>query len=132
MRYLLCVPCALGLALAPLRPALAQSTRQRVGRAELSPQAEAAIDKGLDYLATHQNSDGSWGSKYQSAATSLALMAFMLKGHFPERGRHGDLLERAVDFLIRRSEEGGGYFGGTSHGMYEHGLATLALAEVWG
>jgi prenyltransferase beta subunit len=103
-----------------------------VGVAELTPAAERAIDKGLQYLASRQNRDGSWDDKYQAASTSCALMAFMLKGHFPKAGRHGAQLDRAVTFLIRRADERGGYLGGTSHGMYEHGLATLALSEVWG
>ena len=97
--------------------------------AELSPGTERAIENGLKYLAKTQNPDGSWGSKYRAANTSLALMSFMLKGHFPKEGKHGQRLDRAVRFLLRRAKEGGGYFGGN---MYEHGLATLAMSEVWG
>lgn len=101
-----------------------------VGVAELSPQAELAIDRGLAWLADQQKPDGSWGGGEDVAGiTSVALMAFMLKGYFPERGQYGDKLAKAVDFLIRRGTEGGGYFGGK---MYSQGLATLALSEVWG
>ena len=100
--------------------------------AELSPAAEQAIDRGLHYLATHQNRDGSWGARHHSAITALGLMAFMLKGHFPERGEYGQQLEKGLAWLLKRSEEGAGYFGTHNHGMYEHGLATLALSEVWG
>ncbi len=97
--------------------------------AELSPQAERAIDRGLTYLAKAQHADGSWGSKHKAALTSLGLMAFMLKGHFPGHGQYGRMLDRSVQFLLRRAKAGGGYFGGN---MYEHGLGTLALSEVWG
>jgi len=103
--------------------------QDKVRLAELSPEAERAIERGLAYLAKSQNRDGSWGSQYQAAITSLGLMSFMLKGHFPKKGPHGPALDKAVRFLIRRAKEGGGYFGGN---MYEHGLATLAMAEVWG
>jgi len=116
------------LAVAPLSAAAAG----RVGTTELSKKAEGAIEKGLQYLASHQNRDGSWDDKYQTASTATALMAFMLKGHFPKTGRYGAQLDRAVTFLIRCADERGGYLGSTSHGMYEHGLATLALSEVWG
>ena len=56
----------------------------------------------------------------------------MVKGYFPERGQHAKTMDRALAWLIKRGKEGGGYLGGTNQGMYEHGLATLALAEIWG
>jgi len=104
----------------------------KVGLAELSPKAEQAIERGLRFLATHQNRDGSWGQRHHGAITALSLMAFMLKGHFPKKGTHGAMLERGLGFLLRRSEQGAGYLGGHNYGMYEHGLGTLALSEVWG
>jgi len=97
--------------------------------AELSPETERSIDRALKYLAKAQHADGSWATKYKAAATSLSLMGFMLKGHFPKQGKYGRGLDRAVRFLVQRAREGGGYFGGN---MYEHGLGTLALSEVWG
>ena len=56
-------------------------------------------------------------------------MAFMVKGYFPGRPPYSAKLSRAVDYLIEASESGNGYMGKS---MYEHGLATLALSEVWG
>jgi len=103
---------------------------QAVEVAELSPEAEAAINRGLAYLARTQKDDGGWG---RPAYTAIAMMAFMLKGHFPDRGPYGRTLDRAVENLVAYGERGGGYLGVTHHhGMYDHGLATLALAEVWG
>ena len=115
-----------------LAPAQAQPTGggSAVAFAELSPETEAAITRGLAYLAREQDDDGGWG---RPANTALALMAFMLKGHFPNRGPYGEVLDRGVKNLIRYGEMGGGYLGvNHNHGMYDHGLATLALAEVWG
>ncbi|MEX0886162.1 MAG: prenyltransferase/squalene oxidase repeat-containing protein [Phycisphaeraceae bacterium] len=100
-----------------------------VGEIHLSPRTERAIDEALEYLADTQNSDGSWGSGNHAATTAMALMAFMLKGHFPEQGRYASELDAAVDFMIRRARDNGGYFGDR---MYGHGFATLALSEVWG
>ncbi len=108
---------------------MAASAQSRVGVAELSPQAERAIDRGLQYLAANQKADGSWGGP---GPTALALMAFMVKGYFPDPDRpdrYGVHLDRAVQNLISKSREHGGYFGGN---MYHHALATLALAEAWG
>ena len=112
----------------PAGPVTAQTGRE-VGEIRLSPRTEQAIDDALEYLARSQNSDGSWGGSNQSATTAMAMMAFMLKGHFPEQGRYGAELEAAVDWMIRHGRANGGYFGDR---MYGHGFATLALSEVWG
>lgn len=103
-----------------------------VAVAELSPAAELAIEKGLHFLANTQNPDGSWGTQYPMADTSASLMAFMLKGNFPKRGKYGAVLEKATIYLIKRGVESKGFLGGQAQGMYEHGLGTLALSEVWG
>lgn len=101
----------------------------RVSIAELSPQAETAIDKGLAFLARTQRSDGAYGHHHTAAVTGLGLMAFMVKGHMPGHGVYGESLDRALNHLLRRSDAGGGYIGAN---MYEHALATLALSEAWG
>jgi hypothetical protein len=101
----------------------------KVRIAELSPKAEQAIDRALRFMAGKQNRDGSWGREHAVAHTALTLMAFMVKGHFPDRPPHGDALARGIDFLLKAGRGGGGYMGDS---MYEHGLATLALSEAWG
>jgi len=118
-----------GLLAAPKHCAYAAGAEDRVKVAELTPEVENAIDRGLKFLAGGQAPDGSWGQSYKVASTSLTLMAFALKGHFPKKGQHGLMLDRGVEYLLKRSNEGAGYMGVN---MYEHGLATLALSEVWG
>ena len=113
----------------PARLVVAQTDKNQVQVAELAPEAERAIENGLQYLLKHQNADGSWGGRYKPACTSLALMAFMLKGYFPDEGQHGERLSKAVGFLTEQANATGGYMGVN---MYEHGLGTLALSEVWG
>jgi hypothetical protein len=109
------------------RPAAGKETAP-----ELTEAADLAIERGLQYLVATQNSNGSWTSKdgnFEIAGTSLGLMAFMVKGHFPGFGRHGATLDRAKDFLLKKAGESStGYMGG----MYEHGLFTLAMSEMWG
>jgi hypothetical protein len=121
--------CIVGLLAQTAPMALAQEEGTKVQVAELSPEAERAIENALKYLAKTQAPDGSWSREHKAGITSLALMAFMLKGHFPKQGLYGRGLDRAVQFLLAKAKAGGGYFGGN---MYEHGLATLALSEVWG
>jgi hypothetical protein len=89
-----------------------------------------AIDRGLAYLASKQNKvTGSWHS-YNQAVNALALLAFMGRGHVPARGPYRDVVERGKDFLLGTRTRVPGYLSfGT---MYEHGLATLALAEMYG
>jgi squalene cyclase len=102
---------------------------EKVRVAELSPAAEAAINKGLDFLAKKQNADGSWDNSNQVAITALTLMAFMVQGHFPDHEPYGKMLAKGVDFLLQAVRTGDGYMGDS---MYGHGLATLALCEAWG
>ena len=111
-------------------PALAQQE----GAPELTLEASQAIDKGLKYLLSTQNKDGSWDSDgkggHAVGITSLALMAFMSKAHFPGFGPHGDELNRGMKWLLKEAKKRpDGYLGTV---MYEHGLATLALSEMWG
>jgi hypothetical protein len=116
------------------RPAAASATpptptkpAAQDGAPELTDKASEAIDKGLKYLLRKQRKDGSWGSV---GVTSLSLMAFMSQAEFPGYGPNGVALNRAKDWLLKEAKKSSnGYLGGS---MYEHGLATLALTELWG
>ena len=98
----------------------------------MTDKADAAIERGLQFLLSSQNKDGSWSSKegkYPIAGTSLSLMAFMVKGHFPGFGRHGAALDRAKAWLMKKAKDSPS---GVMGGMYEHGLFTLAMSELLG
>lgn len=101
---------------------------------ELTAAASEAIERGLKYLLANQQADGSWASGENSeravAITALGLMSFMSKGQFPGSGPNGEALNRAKEWLLKQADASpDGYLGST---MYEHGLATLALTEIWG
>jgi len=97
----------------------------------------ASIDRALEYLAAKQRPDGGWENNH--AVNGLAILAFMGRGHVPGRGRFGDVrendvlkpgvLKRAKRYLLATAQPSG-YVSFSS--MYEHGLATLALAEMYG
>ncbi|MBS3820770.1 MAG: terpene cyclase/mutase family protein [Phycisphaerae bacterium] len=113
--------------------ASAHDTEQIDEAPELTERTEKAIDRGLKFLASIQNDDGSWSRKdgeYSVANTALALMAFMVQAQFPGEGDYGDKLDKGLDYLIRESKASADGYLGTN--MYAHGLATLALSEVWG
>lgn len=104
----------------------------------IKPETQRAIDRGLVWLAGRQNDDGSFGGSGYSrnvAVVSLAGMAFLSGGHTPGRGEYGPHVSRCVSYLLQATDESGficdpSY---TSHGpMYDHGFATLLLAEVYG
>jgi hypothetical protein len=104
---------------------------------EMTEEAENAIERGLKFLIASQNKDGSWSSKdgdkgggYAIAGTSLGLMAFMVEGHFPGFGRYGKALDRAKDYLLKRSKDSP--TGAMGVKMYEIGLFTIAMSEMWG
>jgi len=104
------------------------------GAPELTAKASQAIDKGLKFLLSTQKKDGSWDSDGKGGRavgiTSLALMAFMSKAQFPGSGPYAKPLDRGKNWLLKHAKERpDGYLGSV---MYEHGLATLALSEMWG
>ncbi|MGB0766770.1 MAG: prenyltransferase/squalene oxidase repeat-containing protein, partial [Phycisphaeraceae bacterium] len=100
---------------------------------ELTEEASEAIDRGLKWLIATQNADGSWANdtgKFPIAATSLALTAFMVEGHFPGFGPYGEALDRGKEYLLKRIEESPS--GSMGVKMYEVGFFTTCLAELWG
>jgi hypothetical protein len=114
--------------------------------------AEKAIARGLDYLAARQGGSGEWGTggyPANVAVTSLAALAMMAGGGMPDRGKYGEHIRRALDFVLKQGERGGGRAGafGVDHPagflhnsnhvgqqgpMYSHGFGTLLLGEVCG
>ena len=81
---------------------------------ELTEEAEKAIGRGLKFLISNQNKDGSWSSSdpeneestpYAIGGTSLALMAFMVEGHFPGFGKYGKALDRGKNYLLKRAKD---------------------------
>jgi len=104
----------------------------------ITPETQKAIDKGLAYLANHQQANGAFGIHQYSgnvAITSLAALAMMSGGHQPGRGPYGQVVSKALEYVLN-TNDGRGYLlsrTGMSHGpMYGHGFGTLFLAEVHG
>jgi hypothetical protein len=58
-------------------------------------------------------------------------MAFLAGGHLPGRGRYGDVLAKATDFVLA-SVDDHGFISRDGTRMYSHAFATLYLAEVFG
>lgn len=113
-----------------------------------SQASEDAVELGLKWLAAHQRIDGSWRLKLEdtpckgqcqhsgtrestSAATGLALLAFLGAGYTHETGPYQDEVRRGIDYLrsrVRINKYGGSLAEPT---MYAHAIATMALGEAF-
>jgi len=114
-----------------------------------STESEAAVERGLAWLALHQAIDGSWqfdlsgcrcdgacrdpGSLESStASTAIALLPFLGAGSTHLDGRYQETVSRGIYYLVSRMQptpRGGDFCEGT---LYGHGVTTLALAEALG
>ncbi len=110
----------------------------------ITTEAQRAINRGLAYLASTQNRDGSYGDRIayhgNVAVTSLAALAMMSGGHQPGRGAYGGNVLKALLYVLSREQRtsqvrGDGFLHYSLNkqvGMYDHGFGTLFLAEVYG
>ena len=88
--------------------------------------------RGLRFLQTTQNEDGTWSdTSYgsQPGVLGMAVLAFLSRGDDPEFGTFSKSLKKAIQQILNKQNKETGYIG-TS--MYNHGFATLALAEYYG
>src|SRR5688572_18909311 len=71
------------------------------------PKVEAAVDKALLWLKQNQRDDGSWkqGHGSTTAVPSLAVMAYLARGHVPGQGAYGDTINSAIDFVLKTQKE---------------------------
>src|SRR3990172_3596003 len=126
------------LALFPDESAGQQPDPEKTAAEMITPAADRAIERGLEFLASHQHDDRSFGSgSYRGnvAICALAGMAFMSGGSTPGRGPYGDRVGQCVDYLLANTQPSGFIQnpGSSSHGpMYGHGFAALFLCECYG
>lgn len=88
--------------------------------APAAPKGQATVDKGLNWLATHQLADGGFGQGEESvqmgsggqlagvgnvADTSVAAMAFLRSGSSPLTGEYQKNVSRAVDYVLASIEK---------------------------
>jgi hypothetical protein len=109
-------------------------------------ESEDAISRGLRWLQAHQLGDGSWdlrlncghcgnpgGKESRTAATGLALLAFLGRGNTHVEGEYQDAVKRGLYYLttnMRRTSDGGDLRDDGE--MYAQGIATIALCEAYG
>lgn len=124
--------------------------RQRLVEAEGGTiYTEAAVARGLEWLARHQNSNGSWsldafslagdcngrcrgaGRNSDMAGTALALLPFLGAGQTQLKGQYQEVVGRGLRFLMEHQAADGDLRYPGQGQMYAHGLATIALCEAY-
>jgi hypothetical protein len=135
------------------------SLRQGDARREIidlvggNEQSEAAVRRGLQWLAEHQHADGRWslhqldppekglpattgpGSiQSDTAATGLGLLPFLGSGHTHREGEYQAVVAKALGWLVERQKPSGDLFADSPSNayMYSHGIAAIALCESYG
>jgi hypothetical protein len=136
--------------------------RDREMRRELANQrggseaSERAVEAGLDFLARHQNPDGSWSlhdfrqgrpgyenagagqMRSDTAATGLSLLAFLGAGYTHTDGKYRPVVARGLAYLVGNQVNDGDLFvpqdekSNINVWLYSHGIASIALCEAYG
>lgn len=112
---------------------------QTEGEVTVDARTERIINRALKYIVKHQAPNGSWQGRnqkerlYPIAITAYSLMALQATGNLPGEGPYGRQVNLAVKYLLD-SISPEGLIGDKNSGqyMYLHGVATIALAELYG
>jgi len=99
---------------------------------EITAESEAAIDRGLRWLAANQGPGGNWGSN-DLGLVAVGALAFFSAGHLPGIGEHGAACERALTYVVTNAKPSGLLnIAAPGRDMYNHGLATFVLGQAYG
>ena len=103
-----------------------------------------AVKRGLEWLKRNQTKDGSWSmrgpyndggfTENKTAATAMALLAFLGDGHTHMKGDYQKVVERGMKWLVKQQDRQG-FFAkdARSHEkMYAQAQATIAICELYG
>jgi hypothetical protein len=108
-----------------------------------SAETQDAVALGLEWLKRNQRKDGSWSmlgpyrdgglSKNDTAATAMALLAFLGDGHTHQKGEYKDVVEKGIKFLISKQDRSGfmARDARAHEKMYAQAQATIALCELY-
>ncbi len=102
------------------------------GEWEVTPESELALERGLAWLARNQGAAGNWESN-DLGLVSLGALAYLSAGHLPGRGKYGDTVDRALDYVVKHSKPSGLLnVADAQRDMYNHGLAAFVLGQAFG
>lgn len=123
---------AAAAALACLLPSSASAQKLFSEDTDLNPKlVDSMYVKGLRYLVKTQAEKGCWeNGRYGTdpGVVGFAALAMLAHGDDPNFGPYATPIRRSLDFILSQ-QAADGMIGRT---MYNHGFATLALAEAYG
>lgn len=111
------------------------------------PATEEAIERGLSYLASIQNENGSWSLqghgdqvllRSDTAATGLCLLAFQGAGYTHTQHQYAQAVSKGLKFLLDNQRTSGNLYRSENEisdrnvMFYSHGISSLALCEAYG
>lgn len=100
-----------------------------------TPECETAVERGLEWLQSTQNPDGSWGrGQFVPAYTGFGLLCYLGRCETPMSAKYGETVLKAITFLIDVGMKNDGRLTNDSankHWSYEHAIAAYALAEAY-
>ena len=107
---------------------------KRLAESGGKPESEEAVLKGLRWLKSQQNEDGSFGRAHRAAMTGIVLLAYLGHCETPDSKEFGDSCLNAILWLVELGMKNDGRLSEKRSGnqwVYEHGIASYALAEAY-
>lgn len=94
-------------------------------------EVEQMYKKGLSFLSKTQQANGCWQDNYgqNAGVVGLCMVAMLAHGDDPNFGTYAKNIKKCLNFILNAQNKSNGYIGNS---MYNHGFATLALAEAYG
>jgi hypothetical protein len=105
---------------------------------------EAAVQRGLEWLARNQQRNGSWSlagpysngatDENETAATAMALLAFQGAGNTHKKGKFKANVAKGWEWLLGEQDGDGNFFheGPFNHRFYTQGQCAIAMCELYG
>jgi len=109
-----------------------QEDRRPAPYVEVTPETQAAIERGLQFLASQQTRQGNIPGTVPVASTSMACLCFLASGSTPVHGPYAENIRRGLGYLRRVCSKSGFFTCPGQSGMYGQGFATLFVAEAVG
>ena len=127
-----------------------QTPTMDVLKPEQWAKVDASVERGLTWLETQQQADGSFASidYAQPAVTSFCVLAFLAQGENPTSGNYQQPLTEAISFIAKQQKPNGlistiapsntpiprnvDFYSQGLASVYNHSISALALTEAYG